>query len=84
MMLSESPRAPEILAQIRDEAYRRGGVFGITSTELFEGAYLLLAAGDVEQGGEAVGIALQTQELWGSDPTGDLVGARAGRPAARF
>jgi DNA-binding CsgD family transcriptional regulator len=70
-MLSESPRAPAIQAQIRETAYRRGGVFGITSTELFEGAYLLLAAGDVEQGAEAVGIALATQDLWGSDPTAD-------------
>jgi len=68
-MLSESAQAPAIHAQIRDAAYRRGGVFGITSTELFEGAYLLLAAGDVEQGTEAVSIALDTQELWGSDPT---------------
>jgi DNA-binding CsgD family transcriptional regulator len=68
-MLSESPQAPAMQAQIREAAYRRGGVFGITSSELFEGAYLLLAAGDVEQGAEAVGIALDTQELWGSDPT---------------
>jgi DNA-binding CsgD family transcriptional regulator len=70
-MLSESSHAPAIHAQIRDTAYRRGGVFGITSTELFEGAYLLLAAGDVEQGAEAVKIALSTQELWGADPTAD-------------
>jgi DNA-binding CsgD family transcriptional regulator len=69
--LSESSHAPAIHAQIREAAYRRGGVFGITSTELFEGAHMLLAAGDVEQGREAVGIALQTQELWGSDPTAD-------------
>jgi DNA-binding CsgD family transcriptional regulator len=68
-MLSESAHAPAIHAQIREAAYRRGGVFGITSTELFEGAYLLLAIGDVEQGAEEVGIALDTQELWGSDPT---------------
>jgi DNA-binding NarL/FixJ family response regulator len=71
MMLCESPRAPEVLGQIRDAAYRRGAVFGITSTELFEGAYLLLAAGDVDQGTSSVEIALQTQELWGSDPTAD-------------
>jgi DNA-binding CsgD family transcriptional regulator len=70
-MLSESAHAPEIHEQIRDAAYRRGGRFGITSTELFEGAYLLIAAGDVEQGGEAVQIALETQELWGSDRTAD-------------
>jgi DNA-binding CsgD family transcriptional regulator len=70
-MLSESTQAPAIHAQIRDTAYRRGSVFGITSTELFEGAYLLLAAGDVEQGAEAVKIALSTQELWGADPTAD-------------
>jgi DNA-binding CsgD family transcriptional regulator len=70
-MLCESTRAPEIHAQIREASYRRGGVFGITSTELFEGAYLLLAAGDVEQGADAVQIALATQELWGSDPTAD-------------
>ena len=70
-MLSESAHAPAIHAQIREAAYRRGGVFGITSTELFEGAYMLLASGDVEQGADAVAIALATQELWGSDRTAD-------------
>jgi DNA-binding CsgD family transcriptional regulator len=70
-MLSESSHARTIHADIRAAAYRRGGLFGITSTELFEGAYLLLATGDIEAGTDAVGIALRAQELWGSDATAD-------------
>ena len=36
------------------EAYRRGSRFSTSSLELFEGAYLLLAVGDLAEGGEAV------------------------------
>ena len=80
-MLSESPRATEIYRATREEAYRRGSRFAMSSSEMFEGAYLLLAAGDLEQGGEAVRISLRLQELWGSDATGEVVGARARRAA---
>ena len=71
LMLSESPRATEVYRATREEAYRRGSRFAMSSAEMFEGAYLLLAAGDLEQGGDAVRISLRLQELWGSDATGD-------------
>jgi hypothetical protein len=71
LLLSASPRATEFYRATREEAYRRGSRFSVASSELFEGAYLLIAAGDLEQGGEAIGVALRMQDLWGSDPTGD-------------
>ena len=55
----------------REEAYRRGSRFSVSSVELFEGSYLLIATGDLAEGVEAVRISLQLQELWGSDATGD-------------
>jgi DNA-binding CsgD family transcriptional regulator len=71
LTLSESPDAPTIFEQLRHEAYRRGSRFAISSCELFEGAYMLLATGDLEDARDAIGISLQTQELWGADRIGD-------------
>ena len=82
-MLCREPAGAGWFRAQREEAYRRGSRFSVSSAELFEGAYLLLATGDLEQGGEAVRIALQLQELWGSDADRRLVGARRSPAWAR-
>ncbi len=71
LMLCESSRAPEWNRVQREEAYRRGSRFSVSSCELFEGAHMLIATGDLQEGVEAVRISLRLQELWGSDATGD-------------
>ena len=71
LMLCESSRAPEWNRMQREEAYRRGSRFSVSSCELFEGAHMLIATGDLQEGVEAVRISLRLQELWGSDATGD-------------
>jgi ATP/maltotriose-dependent transcriptional regulator MalT len=69
LILSDSPSAPDYMAAAREEAYRHGSIFTVSSAEMFTGTYLL-GTGDLEEAEELLRHSVELQDPWGSDTTG--------------
>jgi DNA-binding CsgD family transcriptional regulator len=69
LIVAESPRTPEFLAAARAEARRTGTIFTTASVEMWSGVYML-DTGDLQAAGQALTLARQLQDPWGSDATG--------------
>ena len=68
LILSDSTYTAEHIDVARDEAFRRGSVFGTSSLHLWNGLFNM--GRDLEEAGESLGIAFGLQNAWGADSTG--------------